>query len=89
VYNEQKLTVTNLRSKKKMTREEHVQWCKSRAYQIADEGDLAGAVASMVSDLGKHEETEEVAKMAGLLSLALMLSAPNTNQVKNWIDGFA
>lgn len=40
-----------------MTRAEHLNWCKQRALEYVDTGDLAQAWASMASDLGKHEET--------------------------------
>lgn len=39
------------------TRAEHVAWCKARALQYVDEGDLNNAFASLISDLGKHSET--------------------------------
>ncbi len=41
-----------------MTREEHLQWCKDRALEYVDMGDLGQAFASMASDLTKHEETK-------------------------------
>lgn len=47
-----------------MTRSEHIRWCKQHAREYVNEGDLSQAVASMISDLGKHPET------AGLLYLA-------------------
>lgn len=40
-----------------MTRSEHMDWCKARAIEIAETGDLNGAWASMASDLGNHEDT--------------------------------
>ena len=40
------------------TRDEHLAWCKQRALEYADRGDTTNAVASMMSDLGKHPETE-------------------------------
>ncbi len=40
-----------------MTRAEHLAWCKQRALEYVDAGDVNQAFASMVSDLGKHPET--------------------------------
>ncbi len=40
-----------------MTRDEHLAWCKQRALEYVDAGDLDEAFASMLSDLGKHPET--------------------------------
>lgn len=39
-------------------RAEHLEWCKDRALQYVDSGDLTNAYASMVSDLNKHPETK-------------------------------
>ena len=39
------------------TRAEHLAWCKRRAMEYVDAGDLSNAVASMGSDLSKHPET--------------------------------
>jgi hypothetical protein len=33
------------------TRDEHLAWCKRRAFEYVDTGDLAHAVANMESDL--------------------------------------
>ena len=41
-----------------MTRQEHLAWCKQRALEYVDNGDLTNAYASMASDLRKHPETE-------------------------------
>ena len=40
-----------------MTRQEHLEWCKQRALEYVDAGNIGDAWASMVSDLKKHEET--------------------------------
>ena len=40
-----------------MDRAEHLQWCKDRALEYCDHGDINQAWASMASDLRKHEET--------------------------------
>jgi len=52
-----------------MNREEHMKWCKERALQYVDNGDLPQAYASMVSDLNKHPETEQ----HGAIQLGIML----------------
>ncbi len=40
-----------------MTREEHLQWCKDRALEYVENGDITSAWGSMVSDLNKHDGT--------------------------------
>jgi hypothetical protein len=37
-----------------LTRDEHLAWCKRRALEYVDAGDLTHAVASMASDLKTH-----------------------------------
>lgn len=40
-----------------MTRAEHLDWCKQRALEYAERGELSDAFASLVSDLRKHDGT--------------------------------
>ena len=39
------------------TRDEHLAWCKERALAFADNGDVALTIASLASDLSKHDDT--------------------------------
>ena len=55
-----------------MTRAEYLAWCKKRALEYVDAGDVPNAFASMGSDLGKHKETEN---HAGIQLGAMMLLA--------------
>ncbi len=43
-----------------ITRQEHLEWCKQRALEYVDAGDLQGAFASFASDTSKHPETADV-----------------------------
>lgn len=36
---------------------EHIDWCKKRALEYVDDGDLTNAYASFMSDMSKHDET--------------------------------
>jgi hypothetical protein len=59
-----------------MTRAEHLEWAKARAREHLDAGDWADAWASLVSDLGKHEETRgHPAIVLGMTMLASGLNA--------------
>jgi hypothetical protein len=40
------------------TRDEHLAWCKQRALEYLDRGDVLNAMTSMLSDLSKHQETK-------------------------------
>lgn len=69
-----------------MTRYDHLAWCKQRALEYVNKGDLRGAVASMVSDLDKHEGTRgSVAAMFGQAEA----DSGNALRVREWIEGFS
>lgn len=71
------------------TRAEHVKWCKERALEYLKENDLQSAAASMLSDLGKHEETASmVAGPLGMLGL-MEAASGNPQRVRRFIEGFA
>jgi len=76
-----------------MTREEHLVWCKQRAHEYLDRGDLTNAVTSMMSDLDKHPETRASAgKDSALVGLGVFatISAQRGDRdfVQRYIDGF-
>lgn len=70
------------------TRAEHLAWCKLRSLQYVDAGDPDQALASMFSDLGKHDETYD--HQGIMLGAALMYSGllHTTDQVRKYIEGF-
>jgi hypothetical protein len=61
-------------------------WAKQRAIEYADAGDATGAIASMMSDLGKHDETRD---MVDFCALAGMLHASDARSARTFIEGFA
>jgi len=72
-----------------MTRQKHLAWCKKRAMEYVDAGDYHSAVTSMLSDLGKHPETE--ASSSGLLAqLGMMelMRGPTRDSITRYIQGF-
>lgn len=73
-----------------MTRQEHMNWCKQRALEYVDKGDLNSAHASMISDLGKHDETRSSAEIGGSLGMTLMLAGKlsTPKQMRDFINGF-
>ena len=71
-----------------MTRQEHLDWCKTRALEYCDTGDINSAFSSMASDLGKHPETQGhmgVEMGTSLLSIG-GLSGPG--EMRKFIEGF-
>jgi hypothetical protein len=55
--------------------------------EYLDDGDLTNAVASMGSDLNKHDETKGIA--GALTMLGIMYAANHDREgVRRWIEGF-
>jgi hypothetical protein len=70
------------------TRAEHLTFCKQRANEYIDQGDIPNAVTSMASDLGKHPETEG---HPGITLGMMMLMSGNLSdprEARRFIDGF-
>lgn len=70
------------------TRQEHLDWCKKRALAYLEPGEfysVRDAVASMSSDLSKHDETAVAPELAmiGMLEIGKGEAA-----VRKWINGF-
>ena len=72
------------------TREEHLEWCKQRAREYLDRGELADAVASMGSDMDKHPETRMAGEMGTLMMYVAMLRIMDGDArgVREWVEDF-
>jgi hypothetical protein len=72
----------------RMSRAEHLAWAKARALEYIDAGNIAHALSSMASDIGKHPETE---RHPGIqLGLELLISGGLRSQqdARRFIEGF-
>lgn len=71
-----------------MDRNEHLDWAKQRALVYVSRDDLTGAIASLLSDLGKHEDTADHGgiELTGMLLLAGKLNTATA--VRQHIEGF-
>ncbi len=69
-----------------MTRDEHIAWAKRRAHEYLAAGDVANAVASMISDMNKHPEC----RVGQHLVMLGLLAARDHDFVlaQQFIDGF-
>jgi hypothetical protein len=67
-----------------MTRDDHLAWCKQRAVEYLDSGDLANALGSFKSDLGKHPETHPLAGL--FLDMENESPTPEENPMPVTID---
>jgi len=70
------------------TRSEHLAWCKSRALECIDRGEVAEAMASMASDLRKHQETTNHSGIDLGLSMLLGGLLSNQMEMRRFIEGF-
>ncbi len=70
-----------------MNREEHLAWCKKRAMEYVVSGNLQDAVTSMLSDLGKHQETKSCLAWASPLGVGMLL-LKDKRRVVEFIEGF-
>ena len=71
-----------------MERSKHLQWCKDRALEYCDDGDIAQAWASMVSDLGKHEKTAGHSAIALGTMMVMGGQLKNAAEMEKFINGF-
>ena len=72
----------------RVTRDEHLAWCKRRALEYVDAGDLTNAVANMGSELKQHPDTDNPA-LNGLVTIGMMYVTDGDNSaVRRWIEGF-
>ena len=71
-----------------MNRQEHLEWCKKRALEYVNMGDLSQAFASMLSDLRKHPETENhpAIEVGAMMIFANLLTTPE--EMSKFINGF-
>jgi len=70
------------------TRAEHLAWCKQRALEYVEAGDLDGAFASMCSDMDKHPDTSH--SPVHMLGMMLKINGhlDTLDEMRRWITGF-
>lgn len=71
-----------------MNRAEHLQWCKDRALQYVEAGQLQQAMASLLSDLRKHPDTTDHIGMELGLSMMAMGQLDRPGEMRQFIEGF-
>lgn len=75
------------------TRQDHLNWCKQRALEYLEPGQhfsLDDAMASMTSDLGKHDETRQHLDVTIPLMFSLRASGQlgTAAEMRKFIEGF-
>jgi hypothetical protein len=72
-----------------VTRDEHLAWCKKRALEYVDRGEIREGFTSMLSDLRKHPELENhKGGEIGVMFMTLPGWIDNSREVRRWIEGF-
>lgn len=71
-----------------MNRTEHLNWCKERALQYVNIGDLQQAFASFQSDMTKHDETTNHIGLKSGIMLMISGHLANKSEMERWIVGF-
>lgn len=71
-----------------MDREEHMKWCKKRALEYVDQGDVSGAYASMASDLRKHKDTADHPAIQLGMMLMMTGNLSSAPEMRKFIEGF-
>ena len=66
---------------------EYVAWCKQRALEYVDLGDLVQVVTSMISDMSNHPESDKPA-LNMLMFSGMMEAQRGTDAVRKWINDF-
>ena len=71
-----------------ISRADHLDWCKRRALEYVDANDLDQAMASMLSDLNKHDETRGHAGGEIMLMLKMGGRLTTASEMREFINGF-
>lgn len=71
-----------------VSRSDHLEWCKKRALECLDQGDIQGAFASMASDLGKHEETSDHVGIQLGIMLMMGGNLSTEQEMRKFIEDF-
>ncbi len=70
------------------SRAEHLEFCKKRALEYVDAGDINQAFSSMASDLGKHDETRGHPGVGLGMGLIMSGNLKTPHEMRKWIEGF-
>ena len=71
-----------------MNRKEHLAWCKQRALEYIDKGEIQEGIASMISDTHKHAET--ASSICDMLAMQFLMSGQVNSipEARKFINGY-
>lgn len=70
-----------------LNREEHVKLCKERALEYLSSNDPTNAIASMLSDLSKHPETNKISENLSMIGMMYAMNQ-DIKGARRFIEGF-
>lgn len=70
-------------------RSDHLQWCKDRALEFVDAGQLPNAFSSFMSDLNKFDEPMYEAELLRTLTIVGFAQCGTADKMRAWINGFS
>ena len=71
-----------------MTRAEHIAWCKKRALEYVDRGQINDGLTSMMSDMSKHPETSSSTLDNLTVQLMLIGALSTIANARRHIEGY-
>lgn len=71
-----------------MTREDHLLWCKRRALEYVERGELQQAFTSFVSDMSKHEGTKGHSFIGIGIEMLIAGLLDSRARMREFIEGF-
>ena len=66
---------------------EHLEWCKARAREYLERGQIQEALTSMLSDLKRHKETLASGDAMGPLAI-MLITHQDKDGARRFIEGF-
>lgn len=71
---------------KKTAKHEHLTWCKMRAFEYIDKGDVSAGWETFLSDMNKHPETATHIVLELGVVLHMQGHLDNPHDMKNFIE---
>jgi hypothetical protein len=71
-----------------VSREDHLAWCKQRALEYVDRGQLQDAFTSLASDLAKHPHTANHLGMQLGMEMYMAGMLADVGAMRRFIKGF-
>lgn len=69
-------------------RSEHLQWCKDRAMEYINDNNVTDGIASFISDMSKHPETEGHSALTLMSQLMFSGHLNTASEAGKFIQGF-